>query len=132
MAGLAPDGPPRESCRPSRDAALARQVLANARKDDRGNRARNCLCLVYPAITAILRERFAEVGLDIAGGTPDQFAATIRNDIAVYARLVKDSGRQYSKIAVPSRATRAPASRRSRACAAGTPAASAQLSFWQT
>ena len=47
---------------------------------------------VQKALGGDLRERFAEVGLDIAGGTPDQFAATIRNDMAVYARLVKESG----------------------------------------
>ena len=47
---------------------------------------------VQKALRGDLRERFAEVGLDVAGGTPDEFAATIRNDIAVYARLVKDSG----------------------------------------
>ena len=47
---------------------------------------------VQKALGGDLRERFAEVGLDIAGGTPDQFAATIRDDIAVYARLVKESG----------------------------------------
>ena len=47
---------------------------------------------VQKALRGDLRERFAEVGLDIAGGTPDEFAATIRDDIAVYARLVKDSG----------------------------------------
>jgi len=47
---------------------------------------------VQKALGGGLRERFAEVGLDIAGGTPDQFAATIRNDMAVYARLVKESG----------------------------------------
>ena len=47
---------------------------------------------VHKALGGDLRERFAEVGLDIAGGTPDRFAATIRNDMAVYARLVKESG----------------------------------------
>lgn len=47
---------------------------------------------VQKALRGDLRERFAEVGLDIAGGTPDQFAATIRDDIAVYARLVNVSG----------------------------------------
>jgi len=47
---------------------------------------------VQKALGGGLRERFAEVGLDIAGGTPDRFAATIRNDMAVYARLVKESG----------------------------------------
>ena len=47
---------------------------------------------VQKALGGDLRGRFAEVGLDVAGGTPDQFAATIRADMAVYARLVKESG----------------------------------------
>ena len=44
------------------------------------------------ALAGDLRERFAEVGLDIAGGSPEQFAATIRSDMSMYARLVKESG----------------------------------------
>ncbi len=48
--------------------------------------------VVQKAISGDLRERFAEVGLDVAGGTPEQFAATIRNDMAMYAKLVKESG----------------------------------------
>ena len=44
------------------------------------------------ALGGDLRERFAEVGLDIAGGSPEQFAATIRSDMSMYARLVKESG----------------------------------------
>ena len=47
---------------------------------------------VQAALGGDLRERFAEVGLSAAGGTPDQFAATIRDDMATYARLVKASG----------------------------------------
>ncbi len=48
--------------------------------------------VVQKAISGDLRERFAEVGLDGAGGTPEQFVATIRNDMAMYAKLVKNSG----------------------------------------
>jgi len=47
---------------------------------------------VQKALDGDLRARFAEVGLDIAGGTPEQFVATIRSDMALYARLVKESG----------------------------------------
>ncbi len=48
--------------------------------------------VVQKAISGDLRERFAGVGLDGTGGTPEQFAATIRNDMALYAKLVKESG----------------------------------------
>lgn len=44
------------------------------------------------ALAGDLRERFAEVGLEIAGGSPEQFASTIRSDMSMYARLVKESG----------------------------------------
>jgi tripartite-type tricarboxylate transporter receptor subunit TctC len=47
---------------------------------------------VQTALGGDLRERFAEVGLSAAGGTPEQFATTIRDDMATYARLVKASG----------------------------------------
>jgi tripartite-type tricarboxylate transporter receptor subunit TctC len=47
---------------------------------------------VEKALAGDLRERFAEVGLSAAGGTPEQFAATIREEMATYARLVKASG----------------------------------------
>lgn len=47
---------------------------------------------VQEALRGDLRERFAEFGLEVAGGTPEQFATTIRDDIAVYAKLVKESG----------------------------------------
>jgi tripartite-type tricarboxylate transporter receptor subunit TctC len=44
------------------------------------------------AMAGDLRDRFAEVGLSAAGGTPEQFAASIREDTATYAKLVKTSG----------------------------------------
>jgi tripartite-type tricarboxylate transporter receptor subunit TctC len=47
---------------------------------------------VQKALAGDLRERFAEVGLSAAGGSPDQLAATIREDMATYSRLVKASG----------------------------------------
>jgi tripartite-type tricarboxylate transporter receptor subunit TctC len=47
---------------------------------------------VEKALAGDLRERFAEVGLSAAGGTPEQFAATIREETGTYAKLVKASG----------------------------------------
>jgi tripartite-type tricarboxylate transporter receptor subunit TctC len=39
-----------------------------------------------------LRKRLGDEGADPAGGTPEQFAALIRNDIPRWGRVVKDSG----------------------------------------
>lgn len=39
-----------------------------------------------------LREQFAGMGLEPAGGSPAEFASTIRSDIAKWARVVKVSG----------------------------------------
>lgn len=39
-----------------------------------------------------LRKRLLELGLDVAGGTPEQFTAFIKEDIAKYGRIVKASG----------------------------------------
>lgn len=36
-----------------------------------------------------IRQRLTELGLDAVGGTPEQFAAFIRQDIAKYAKIVK-------------------------------------------
>jgi tripartite-type tricarboxylate transporter receptor subunit TctC len=47
---------------------------------------------VEKALAGELRERFAEVGLTAAGGTPEQLAANIREETATYAKLVKASG----------------------------------------
>ena len=49
---------------------------------------------VQKAINGDLRKRLTEVGLDVAGGTPEQFAAFLREDIAKYEMLVKASGMQ--------------------------------------
>ena len=40
------------------------------------------------AITGDLRKRLTELGLDVAGGTPEEFAAYIRADSAKYAKLI--------------------------------------------
>lgn len=44
---------------------------------------------VQKAVSGDLRKRLTELGLDVAGGTPEQFAAYIREDSAKYAKLVK-------------------------------------------
>lgn len=47
---------------------------------------------IQNAISGDLRKRLTELGLDVAGGTPEQFAAFMHRDIAKYAKLVKASG----------------------------------------
>ena len=47
---------------------------------------------VLKMLAADLRGKLLELGLDVAGGTPEQFAAFIREDIAKYGRIVKASG----------------------------------------
>lgn len=47
---------------------------------------------VLKMLAADLRGKLLELGLDVAGGTPEQFAAFIREDIAKYGRIVKTSG----------------------------------------
>jgi len=42
--------------------------------------------------TADLRNRFAEIGLEVAGGTVEDFQAFINQEIDLYAKLVKASG----------------------------------------
>jgi tripartite-type tricarboxylate transporter receptor subunit TctC len=39
-----------------------------------------------------IRKRLTDLGLDAVGGTPEQFGAFIRQDIAKYAKIVKASG----------------------------------------
>lgn len=39
-----------------------------------------------------VRRQFAAQGIDVIGGTPEQFAAYIRAEIAKWARVIKDSG----------------------------------------
>ncbi len=47
---------------------------------------------VLKMLGADLRGKLLELGLDVAGDTPEQFAAFIREDIAKYGRIVKASG----------------------------------------
>jgi len=49
---------------------------------------------MHKAVTGELRPRFSELGLEVAGGTPEAFAAFIREEIERYARLVKAAGLQ--------------------------------------
>ena len=39
-----------------------------------------------------IRPRLTDLGLDAVGGTPEQFAAFIRQDIAKYVKIVKVAG----------------------------------------
>ena len=45
--------------------------------------------IVQKEIDGDLREQLSKMGLDVAGGTPDQFAAFIRKDSAMYGKIVK-------------------------------------------
>jgi tripartite-type tricarboxylate transporter receptor subunit TctC len=38
------------------------------------------------------RERFTQLGLDVVGNPPDEFAAIIKTDIAKWAKVIKDAG----------------------------------------
>ena len=39
-----------------------------------------------------VQERMHAIGLDPAGGTPDEFAAFVKTDIARWAKVIKQSG----------------------------------------
>jgi len=39
-----------------------------------------------------IREKLVAVGTDIGGGTPEEFDAFLRSELAKYARLVKATG----------------------------------------
>ena len=41
--------------------------------------------------TPAIRERFVPLGLDLIGGTPEEFAATIRSEIPKWARVLQDA-----------------------------------------
>ena len=41
-----------------------------------------------------IRDRFLALGAEPAGTTPDQFAAFFRNEVAKWAKVVKESGAQ--------------------------------------
>jgi tripartite-type tricarboxylate transporter receptor subunit TctC len=42
--------------------------------------------------TALVRERFASLGVQPVGSTPEQFAATIREDLARWSKVIKAAG----------------------------------------
>jgi tripartite-type tricarboxylate transporter receptor subunit TctC len=42
--------------------------------------------------TTDVRERFAVLGAEVIGGTPDEFTAYIKKEIPKWTRVVKDSG----------------------------------------
>jgi tripartite-type tricarboxylate transporter receptor subunit TctC len=46
---------------------------------------------IQAALNADLRARLTDMGLDVAGGTPEQFAAFMREESAKYARIVKEA-----------------------------------------
>jgi len=39
-----------------------------------------------------LQKKYADQGVDVSGSTPEQFAALIRNDVAKWGKVVKESG----------------------------------------
>jgi tripartite-type tricarboxylate transporter receptor subunit TctC len=39
-----------------------------------------------------LQKKYADQGVDVSGSTPEQFGALIRNDVAKWGKVVKDSG----------------------------------------
>ena len=41
---------------------------------------------------ADVRQRFGELGYETIGDTPEQFAATIRNDIEKFGRVIRAAG----------------------------------------
>lgn len=61
-------------------AAMPKDVLAKLNAE------------VQKAISGDLRKRLTELGLDVAGGTPEQFAAFIREDSERYAKIIKTAG----------------------------------------
>jgi len=42
--------------------------------------------------SADVKQRFGELGYEPIGDTPEQFGATIRNDIDKYVRIVRQAG----------------------------------------
>jgi tripartite-type tricarboxylate transporter receptor subunit TctC len=46
---------------------------------------------IQAALNADLRAKLTDMGLDVAGGTPEQFAAFMREESAKYARIVKEA-----------------------------------------
>jgi tripartite-type tricarboxylate transporter receptor subunit TctC len=44
-----------------------------------------------------MQEKFAKLGLDVVSDAPDAFAAIIHNDIAKWAKVIKDAGIKASE-----------------------------------
>jgi tripartite-type tricarboxylate transporter receptor subunit TctC len=42
--------------------------------------------------TADVRKRFEDLGMDVVGNTPAEFAAVIRNETPFWAKVIKDAG----------------------------------------
>jgi tripartite-type tricarboxylate transporter receptor subunit TctC len=42
--------------------------------------------------TAEAKERFLNTGAEAIGSTPEEFAATIRSDMAQWGKVIKDAG----------------------------------------
>ena len=42
--------------------------------------------------TSVVREKLPEMGLELVGGTPEQFAAHIKSEVTKWADVVKRSG----------------------------------------
>ncbi|HUQ73640.1 MAG TPA: tripartite tricarboxylate transporter substrate binding protein [Burkholderiales bacterium] len=54
--------------------------------------ARLHAALTQALTTADVRERFAAQGAEVGGGSPEELAAALRNDIIKWAKVVKDAG----------------------------------------
>jgi tripartite-type tricarboxylate transporter receptor subunit TctC len=42
--------------------------------------------------TPLVKERFASLGVQPVGNTPEQFAAVIREDLARWSKVIKSAG----------------------------------------
>jgi tripartite-type tricarboxylate transporter receptor subunit TctC len=62
-------------------AATPREIVARVNAD-------TVTVLARPDI----RDRFSEQGAEVVGGTPDQLAAFVRRETALYAKVIKSSG----------------------------------------
>jgi len=45
--------------------------------------------------TAVMKERLAAQGAEVAGGSPEEFAALIKADTSTWSRVVKDAGMRF-------------------------------------
>ena len=62
-------------------AATSREIIAKINADANAVLGR-----------ADIRERFSEQGAEVVGGTPEQLAAFVRRETALYAKVIKSSG----------------------------------------